>query len=177
MVSSVTSTPYSYLGQLQGASATPAAASASSSSGSGSSTVSPSSAANTTAQSLVSSLLSGSNAFTPEVLSLLQQNSSGSFDPITTLLGGTSTNDALTSLYANLYGSVSAASIEAAKANATSPASASSASGASGFATASSLIAAQAQASIAYNTTNQQNAQAVIDANSYGADGVTQLVS
>lgn len=159
MVSSVTSNPYfSYLSQLQGVGNTPSGSSGvttpattGASSGSGSST----------SQSLVSSLLGG-NAFTPEVLSLLQPSSSGTFNPITTLLGGEGTNDALTSLYTNLYDSAAAANLSQAQ-DQNTPATTSSGNGTSTPATttpttAESLIAQQTQASIAYNQTLQQSA-------------------
>jgi hypothetical protein len=173
MVSSVASSPIAFLNQIQGVKTTPVAATQNTSSGSGASTPTTptvSSNAATNAQSLATSLLNNGNAFTPEVLSLLQQNSSGSFDPVTSLLGGTSTNNALTSLYTNLYDSITNASVTQAQ-NENTPQATAVVNG------AQALINAQTQASVAYNQTNQQNAQAVIDANSYGPNGVTKLIS
>lgn len=170
MVSSVTSAPYSYLNQLLGASTT----TATSTSGASTATTVPatstasSGSGTSTAQSLVSSLLSG-GAFSSEALSLLQQDSSGSFDPISTLLGGTSTNDPLTSEYANLYATVESAALQQAKTDNTSAVTPAS--------TIDNLVNTQTQASIAYNQTLQQNVANILTANSYGPDGVTPLVS
>jgi hypothetical protein len=133
-------------------------------------------------------LLSGgtsSGSYSSEVLSLLQENSSGSFDPITSLLGGTSTNNGLTSIYSNLFASSLAATLQLAQTNGTSDAASATATAAtttvssgSGAAATSTnadpvqaLINSYTQASISYNNTIQQNAQNVIDANSYNADG------
>lgn len=168
MVTSVTNTPYSYLSQLQGA---PAASPAASSGGSGASaTPAANEAANS--QTLVSSLLgNGATAFTPEILSLLQPGSGGNFDPISTLFGGAANNNALTKLYSDLYSTAASASVQTAKDN--NPASV-----ASGAANpVQNLIAAQAKASLAYNQTLLQSAQAASSANSSGAGGVTPLVT
>jgi len=171
-VGSLSSLPYySYLNTLQGSSA--AATPGSTSSGSGSSTAGTSATA--TSQSLVSSLLGNSNAYSSEALSLLQENSSGSFDPITTLLGGTGTNDALTSEYAGLYASAVSASLAQAQTDGTEQ-EATTAQTTSSTDPVFNLINGQTQASIAYNQTIQQNAQSVLSANSYGPDGVTPLV-
>ncbi len=174
MVSSVTSTPYySYLSQLQGSTDTVPSAN--------STAVTPTSTAGTspatTSQSLVSSLLSGSTSgnFSSEILSLLQQNSTGSFDPITTLLGGTSTNDGLTSIFANLFASSTASTLTQAQDNGTAQKDATTA--ATQISSSQNLINQLTQASIAYNQTNLQNIQNVVAANSYDADGVTPLVS
>jgi hypothetical protein len=168
MVSSVGNTPYSYLSQLQvnkpaattAATTTPAATTGSSTS---------------SAQSLVSSLLNNGNGFAPEALSLLQQNSSGSFDPITSLLGGTGTNDALTNLYANLFSTSTSATIAQAKANGATQANTKTAATQTG--SAQTLINGLTKATIAYNQTSLQNAANVLKANSYGPDGVTPLVA
>ena len=174
MVSSVSSSPYySYLNQLQGTTASSTSAKDASSTSSSSSS--------SAAQSLVSSLLDNGKGFSSEALSLLQQNSTGSFDPITTLLGGTGTNDALTSLYSNLYDGVTAAALTQAQENSiasktSSTASTSPTSTTASSNTAQSLIDSQTQASIAYNQTLVQNAQSAAAANAYGPDGVTKLV-
>lgn len=169
MVSSITSAPYfSYLNQLQGiqdSSVTPTASSSAPSSNTASQTV---------ASDEVSSLL-GSSGFAPEVLSLLQENSAGSFDPITSLLGGTSTNDPLTSIYANLFASSEAASLQTAQTHATQIASETAS--AATTSPVQSLINNLTTASVAYNNTITQNAQNVINANSYKADGITSLVA
>lgn len=164
MVSSVTSTPYSYLGQLQGnhAASIPAPAASNETSNA---------PANNSAQSLVSSLLGNSNGFGPTILSLLQENGAGSFDPITSLLGGTSINNPLTSIYANLYAGVAAATLTQSKNN--NPAQGT----ITGIGSSQSLLNAQTAASIAYNKTLQQNAANVIKANSYGPDGIAPLVA
>jgi hypothetical protein len=165
MVSSVSNLGYySYLSVLQGGNGATSAPQAPVAP-----TPSATAAATTAATQEVSSLLNGGNSFAPEVLSLLQQNSSGSFDPITSLLGGTSTNNALTSIYANLYAGASAAALTQVKndaAPATTPTS-----------PVQSLINASAKASVAYNQTNLQNSQSVVNNNSYQADGVTPLVA
>ncbi len=111
MVTSVTSNPgyYSYLGNVLGVQ-NPAPAQPPSSSGN---TTSSSNAA-----AAVSALLgNNSSGFTPEILSLLQSNSAGSFNPVASLLGGPSTNNALTGLLSNLYATSASASITQAKNN------------------------------------------------------------
>ncbi len=158
-VGSISSLPYySYLNQLQGKGNSSSSTTGGASNGSGSSSSS----------SLVSSLLGGGNAYTSSIIGLLQPDSSGSFNPIATLLNGPSANSALTNLYTGLYDSVAAASLVQAGQGAT--VSTSSGSGASTSkapgTTAQSLIAAQTQASIAYNKTLQQNAANVLKANS-----------
>ena len=149
MVSSITSTPYySYLNQLQGI-GNPASPSTPA--------TSPAAPA-TTGASLVSSLLGG--GYTPEVLSLLQENNGDTFNPVTDLLGGTGTNNALTQLYSSLYDSAAAANITQAQEN-SAPGSPVVKPGTTAPATAGNsaqdLINAQIQASVAYNKTLQQN--------------------
>lgn len=162
MVSSVASVPYySYLNQLQGVGDSAATPAVSTSSGSGASSV-----AATNAQSLVSSLLGNSNGFAPEVLSLLQENGSGSFDPIASLLNGPSTNNALTNVYANLYDAASAATLTTAQDNAAPSATGGASSGSGASAPPAnpvqSLINEQTQASIAYNQTLVQNSATAV---------------
>jgi hypothetical protein len=165
MVSSVgSSTYYSYLNQLQG---TQAASSTSSASGLSSATAAATTAASTTSQSLVSSLLSG-GAYSSSVLSLLQENSSGGFNPITSLLGGASENTGLTTLYSNLYDSASAAVLTQAQETNTPTAAVTTTTN------AETLINAQTQASIAYNQTLQQNTAAALVAN---ANAVNRIIS
>jgi len=168
---------YSYLNQLQGvadtigAPVTPTKSTTPPATSSASST----SSQNNTAASLVSSLLNGGNSFSPEILSLLQQNSSGNFDPITSLLGGTSTNDPLTSILANLYAGGVASSLTQAQDNSAQQTADTKAVAATS--PVQNLVNASAQASLAYNQTILQNAQNIINANSYQADGVTPLVA
>ena len=171
----VGTTSYSYLGQLQTADSQLAASKTTASSGSGSSAPSTTSAT----QSLVSSLLGGSNAssgLSSEILSLLQSNdsgNSGAFNAIATLLNGPTTNDAGASLDTNLYDTVETAAIQAAKDNNPSQTKAATGSG-SGSSSANSnpieaLINEQTQASVAYNQTLQQNVQNLLNSESSGS--------
>lgn len=181
MVSSVGATPFfSYANLLSGVSSTPATdTSASDASAATPATSQPATTPATTsatsdASGIASSLLGGSaGAFTPEVLSLLQQNSSGSFDPVTSLLGGTSTSNALTGLLSNLYASASTATLQQAQTDGTTDKQTS----APTASPVQSLINAQVQASTAYSQTQLTNAQAVLNANSYDANGVAPLVA
>lgn len=175
MVSTIS--PYSYLAQLQGTlgkAATPAATSAPTTSSSSNATTGASTIAKTASSnnaSAVSSLLNNGNAFTPEVLSLLQQDSNGSFNPVTTLLNGPSTNDGVAKQYSDLFSTSLSAQLTQTKSDATSQQNAN-----PQQSQVQNLINAFTNATTAYNKTNQQNAQTVINANSYGADGVTKLV-
>jgi hypothetical protein len=181
MVSSIGATPFfSYANQLSGVTSTPAPAattdtsSGTDSSQTGAAASTAATAASSDASSLASSLLGGAaGGFTPEVLSLLQQNSSGSFDPVTSLLGGTSTNNGLTSLLSNLYTSASAATQQQAQTDGTTQKQISTPQASP----VQALIDAQTQASSAYSQTQLTNAQSVVDANSYGANGVSPLVT
>ena len=155
MVSSVTSIPYfSYLTKLQGNSSSSATNSSSSTT-----TNSNDKITSANGNSAVSALLgSKSSGFSPEVLSLLQSDNSGSFDPISSLLGGTSTNNATTSLYSNIFSSSLAASLQKAqnigsqiKATTQSP-----------ISNIDNIVNDYTQRSIAYNQTLIQNTQAIV---------------
>ncbi len=173
MVTSVTSTPYfSYLNQLNGSQGTgaggvPATGSASPQ------TAAAATLASSSGSSGVSALLGGGTGnFSSEILSLLQQNGTGSFDPITTLLGGTSTYNPLTSIFANLFASTAAASLAQAQTDGTAQAKANKA-----ISPVQNLVNGFSQAAIAYNKTLIQNSQNIVKANSYQADGITPLVA
>lgn len=162
MVSSVSSTPYiSYLNQLQGSQTASSAPTGTFSGGA-------SSASGSTSPSLVSSLLGGS-AYSSSVLSLLQQDSSGGFDPIATILNGPRTNSALVQLYANLYDSSAASSLQASKLSSQKSASITS--------PVQDLIDSASKASIAYNQTLQQNSAAAVAAAAKKTSTVTSLIS
>lgn len=175
MVGSVTASTsyYSYLNQILGVQSTSPTTT--------SSTPAPSSSStnNTTASnasSAVSSLLSG-NSFKPEILSLLQgNNSSGVFDPVDSLLnGGTSSNNnALTSLLTNLYSTSASAAVTKARNNA-SPTTSGTPTPVAGAALIDSLISALSHASVAYNSTMQQNVQNMI--NSYNPGGIQPVTA
>ena len=124
----------------------------------------------------VSKLLGGAGGgFSTAILSLLQSNSNGSFDPVGTLLGGTSTNNKFTPILTNLYNSVSDAVITKAKNTAIVPSS-NKPNITNGSGLIDNLIQQQLTASVAYNTNNLQAGLKVINTNSYQADGITPIV-
>lgn len=109
MVNAVSSLAYfSYLNQLQGGE-TVSAPSPTPSTGP-SPAPAPSQNTNNTGASMVSSLLGGGSS--PTILSLLQEDGSGTFDPIYSLLGGAKANSALVKLYSDVYASNAAASFQ-----------------------------------------------------------------
>jgi hypothetical protein len=161
MVSSVSSLPYfSYLDQLQGKKNTVET------------TPTPAvtlSNAQTNSSSLVASLL-GQGGFSPSVLSLLQENGSGSFDPIANMLGGKSVNNGMAKLYTNLYESSAASSLQLAKMN--NPKS-----GAGLSSPSLDLIADSVKTTMAYNQTIQQNVANMLKESKIRTDAITSLVS
>lgn len=156
MVSSVSSIPYfSYLNQLQG----------------NTTEVQPNGLPATTpdpvktidnSSSLVNSLL-GKGGFSPSVLSLLQEGGSGNFDPISTIFGGSSSNNGLAKLYANLYNTQAASSLQAADVSPAKPAKTFS---------SQNLITDSVKTSVAYNNTIQQNAANAVKESKAKTDAV-----
>lgn len=117
-----------------------------------------------------SSLL-GKGGYATQVLSTLQQDSNGKFNPIDTIFGGQSStnNNGASKLLANLYNSVAAETLQAAQTF--NPKSTKVAS------PVQSLIDNASKASTAYNKTLQQNAAEALKASQLRLSQITSLVS
>ncbi len=160
MVGAVSNIPYfSYLGQLQGGKST---------ANTPVTTPTKPSTDNKQSAALVSSLL-GTGGYAPSVLSVLQENPSAGFDPVSTILGGSTATNGLTKLYSNLYDSATALRQQTAQINSPKATTSTSA--------IQNLIDSGTKASVASNVALQQSVAADVKAAQTKTNSVISLIS